>query len=250
MTVILERGDVFWFHRPRVGVEEVRGHDDVQRFCFILRPDGTTRYHRLIVGRKRMPDPDAREREWAFVAEVTDDPEEWRDDDARAPGTRLRGMRVPPPARPAGEGRYVIADHGGHTHIATALELPPTPGETQHRFGILEQASYIVAVRNPDVPVQRGAGLPPSRRAAFPPALRERFGKRRFAPLHPPSFLDYEGAEIVLLGASADTRRELGFTLDAEQERLEEADIFAALGLQPRDVVVELARGDSADLRA
>jgi hypothetical protein len=252
VTVILERGDVFWFLRPRVGVDQVRGLDDVQRFLLIMRPDGTTRYRRLIVGCKRMPDPSAHEREWACVAAVTEDPEELHDDiQARRYGTKTRGVRLQPAARAVGEGRYVIADHDGHTHLATALELPPTPGGAQRRFGILEQASYIVAVRNPDVPVPRGAGLPPERRAAFPPELRERLGKRPFAPLDPPSLLDHEGAEVVLIGASADARRALGIRLDAEQERLEEADIFAALGLQPGDVVVApLARRDSADLRA
>jgi hypothetical protein len=228
VTEVLERGDVFWFYRPRVGVEEVRDLDGVQRFFVVLGPDGTGRFRRLIVGRKRMPDPESHEREWAFVAEVTDDPAELRD----------------APARPAGEGRYVIAEHDGHTHLATALELPPEPGEVQRRFRIDEQASYIVAVRNPDVDVPRGAGLPPERRADYPPDLRERFGGRRFAPLNPPSFLDYPGAEIVLIGASRDAERELGIELDVERERLEDADLFAKLGLAPDEVPVQpLAKG-------
>jgi hypothetical protein len=40
MSEILEQGDVFFFYRPRVGVEEVRGLDDVQRFFCMLEPDG------------------------------------------------------------------------------------------------------------------------------------------------------------------------------------------------------------------
>jgi hypothetical protein len=246
MTEALERGDIFWFYRPRVGVEQVRDLDDVQRFFFILGPDGTSRYRRLVVGRKRMPEPASHEREWAFVAEVTDDPEELRADlEAVRYETKTRGERVLAPARPADEGRYVIADHRGHTHLATGLELPPAPGPVQRRFGIVEQASYIVAVRNPDVDVPPGTGLPPERRADFPPELRERFRGRRFAPLHPPSYLDYPGAEIVLIGSATDAEPELGIELDAEQERLEEADVFAKLGLRPGDVPAEpLARGE------
>jgi hypothetical protein len=246
MTEVLERGDIFWFYRPRVGVDEVRDLDDVQRFFFILGPDGTSHYRRLVVGRKRMPDAASHEREWAFVAEVTDDPEELRDDiEPVRYETKTRGERVVGPARPAGEGRYVIAAHDDHTHFATALELPPAPGPVQRRFGIAEQASYIVAVRNPDADVPPGAGLPRERRADFPPELRERFGGRRFAPLNPPSFLDYPGAEIVLIGATTAAEQELGVELDAEQERLGEADVFAQLGLLPGDVPVEpLARGE------
>jgi hypothetical protein len=246
VTEILERGDIFWFYRPRVGVEEVHDLGDVQRFFFILGPDGTSRYRRLVVGRKRMPDPASHEREWAFVAEVTEDPEELRDDiEPVRYETKTRGERVVGPARPAGEGRYVIAGHDDHTHFATALELPPEPGPVQRRLGITEQASYIVAVRNPDVDVPRGQGLPPERRADFPPELHERFRGRRFAALQPPSFLDHPGAEVVLIGATTDADRELGVELDAEQERLEEADVFAKLGLRPDDVPVEpLARGE------
>jgi hypothetical protein len=246
MTEVLERGDVFWFYRPRVGVEEVRDLDDVQRFFFILAPDGTSRYRRLVVGRKRMPDPESHEREWAFVAEVTDDPAELRDEiEPVRYETKTRGERVLSAARPAGEGRYALADHDGHTHLATALELPPTPGPVQRRLGITAEASYIVAVRNPDVEVPAGAGLPRERRAEYPPELRERFRGRRFAPLNPPGFLDHAGAEIVLIGATTAAEPELGIELDAEEERLGQADVFAKLGLRPDDVPVEpLARGE------
>jgi hypothetical protein len=135
--------------------------------------------------------------------------------------------------------------HDGHTHLATALELPPTPGAVQRRFGITEEASYIVAVRNPDVEVPAGAGLPRERRAEYPPELRERFRGRRFAPLNPPGFLDHAGAEIVLIGATTAAETELGIELDAEQERLGEADVFTKLGLRPNEVPVEpLARGE------
>jgi hypothetical protein len=37
--------------------------------------------------------------------------------------TLTRGIRVQPEARPAGEGRYAIADHAGHTHLAYVLEF-------------------------------------------------------------------------------------------------------------------------------
>ncbi|MEA2276256.1 MAG: hypothetical protein QOC78_1216 [Solirubrobacteraceae bacterium] len=240
MSEVLERGDLFFFYRPRVGADEVRDLSDVQRTFVILEPDGRTRYRRLIVGRKRLPRAESHEREWAFVAEVADDPEAMRDDiERKAYETRTRGPRVQPEARPAGEGRYAIVDHDGHTHLAYALELPREPGDVQRELGIAPQASYIVAVRNPDAPAPPGLGLPSGRRADFPPELRERFRGRRFAPLNPPDFLDFEGAEVVLIAAAADAARELGIDLDAEAERLEDADVFADLRLRPGEVPVE-----------
>ncbi len=147
---------------------------------------------------------------------------------------RPRGLRVQPDARPAGQGRYAIVDHDGHTHFAYALELPPEPGELQPAVGIKEEASYIVAVKNPEAPTPPGVGLQPRQRAAFPKEILDRFGGRRFIPLDPPELLDYEGAEIVLIGAADDASAELGIDWDAESERLESADIFRKLRL-PRD---------------
>jgi hypothetical protein len=234
VTDVLERGDIFFFYRPRVRVEAVRDLSDVQRFFVVLRPDGAEHYRRLIVGRKRLPDPDAREREWAFVAQVADEPDTIREE-------------VEPDARPAGEGRYAIADHDGHTHLAYALELPRKIGEAQRQLNIRPEASYIVAVRNPEAPTPPGVGLQGDRRAEFGPEFEERFRGRRFAPLNPPTFLDYEGAEIVLIGAASEASSELGIDLDTEAERLEDADIFAALHLAPDKLPVEPMR--SGELR-
>lgn len=38
MRIELERGDIFFFYRPRVGVPKVKRLEDVQRFFFILHP--------------------------------------------------------------------------------------------------------------------------------------------------------------------------------------------------------------------
>lgn len=239
MSEILEQGMIFFFYRPRVGAESVAGLGDVQRFFLVLKPDGRDRYRRLIVGRKSLPDVDAHEREWAFVAEVADDPSQLRDDIEQASyETRTRGVRVLPQARPAGKGRYAIVDHGGHTHLVYALELPAEPGDVQRELNIAREAGYIVAVRNPAGPGPPATGLG-ERGADFPPELQERFGGRRFIPLDPPEFLDHEGAELVLIAATEDARSELGIDLHPEAERLEDADIFRALRLRARDLPKE-----------
>jgi len=189
MSEILERGDAFFSYRPRVGVAEVLELSDVQRFFVVLKPDDDRRYRRLIVGRKRLPDPRSHEREWAFVAEVTDDPAELRAETEDEPRARL-----------VGAARYAIADHDGHSHLAYVLAPSPHPAPLQRALKIQPEASYIVAVRNPDAPAPPGAGLPEHRRAQYPPELRERFGGRRFIPANPPDVLDYPGAELVLIG--------------------------------------------------
>jgi hypothetical protein len=230
MTDVLERGGVVFFYRPRVGASEVRSLADVARFSFVLAPDGHEDDRLLVVGRKRLPHPARHERAWALVADVSERPDDLRDDlRPRVYETRTRGVRVQPGARPLGEGRYVLADHDGHSHLAYALERPAEPGEAQRLFNLEREASFIVAARNPDAPAPPGAGLPRGRRAELPAELRERFAGRRWVAVDP-ALLDHEGVELVLIGASEDVEGELGIAVDTQAEGTATADLLAELG--------------------
>jgi hypothetical protein len=230
MTKTLERGSLVFFYRPKVDVAQVRGLDDVQRFFLVLAPDSKRLYRRLIIGRKRLPDPAAHEREWAFVAEVADDPEAIRDDLERSEyRTRTRGTRVQPEAHATGRATYVVVEHDGHTHLAYRLDQEGEPDPLQRELGIRREASYIVAVRNPEAPAPPGTGLGAGRRADLPSALQQRFGSRRFAPLDPPDFLDHAGVEVVLIGAAEHASEELGIDLRPGLERRTGAEILGAL---------------------
>jgi hypothetical protein len=246
MTEVLERGDIFFLYRRRVEEEQAEGLEEVQRFFLVLRPDGQERYRRIVVGRKRLPEPEEHERFWAFVDEVARDARDVREELERTEyETRTRGKRVQPESRPAGEGRYALVDHDGHTHLAYALELPRRPGEPQEDLRIEEEASYVVAVKNPDAATPPGIGLRPSQRASLPPHLAERFRGRRFIPVDPPDFLDHEGVELVLIGAAEDASDELGIQLDPERERLETADVFRRLRLRRQEHATEpLEKGE------
>jgi hypothetical protein len=92
MSTEMERGDIF-FYRARVGIEEVRS----------------------LVERHQ--------RAWAFVARVTDSAAYFREElGRRIYQTKTRGERVQPKTRPAGEGRYAIVDHDGHSHDADLFQ--------------------------------------------------------------------------------------------------------------------------------
>lgn len=238
----LERGDIFFFYRPRVGLSEVHSLADIQRFFFVMHPDGQRRLRDVIVGTKRLPDPERHERAWAFIARVSDSAEDVREElKRRVYETKTRGERTQPEARPAGEGRYAIVDHEGHGHLAYALELPRQGGEAQRALGIESEASYIVAVRNPDTPAPPGLG-PLGRRPELPGRLRERFGSRRFAALDTAEWLNYEGVELVVIGAARAASRELGVELDTEDERIHDADLFEQLRIRPGELPVEPLR--------
>jgi hypothetical protein len=242
MTAELERGDIYFFYRPRVNVDEVRSLDDVQRLFLVLHVDGTHRLREIIVGTKHLPDPDSHERAWAFVAQVSDRAEDIRAElRQRTYETKTRGEQRQPPARPVGEGRYLIADHDGHGHLAYVLEIPSDLGDAQRAMRIGREASYVVAVRNPDAPAPPGMGRA-GRKLNLPEPLRNRFGGRRFAQLDTPEWLDHEGVELVIIGAAREPGRELGLELDPQAEQAHDADLFRDLRIRPGDLPLDPLR--------
>lgn len=233
---VIERGDIFFFYRPKVEKEEVQGKRDVERFYIVLNPDGKKQYRLIIVGRKEMPEAERHERNWAFVAQVAENPKQIRETlESEQYETKTRGEREVGPARPAGEGVYAIVRHDNHTHLAYSLELPDEPGRVQRDFNIEEEGSYVISVKNPEKGSPPRAGLSEEQKAGFPKKLMEVFRDRKFADVDPVDFLDYEGAELMLVGAREDTSRELGVDLKPEDESEKTADIFKDLRLSRKE---------------
>lgn len=231
---VLERGNIYFFYRPRVEQVSAQSIEEIQRFFIILSPHGRRRYRLIVVGRKKLPEVEShRDRGWGFVGKVSQRAEDIENDLAAVEySTRTSGERHLAPARPAGEGVYALVRHGDHTHLAFALELPEHPGEVQHDLNIPEEGSYIIAVKNPEQPAPPGVGLAEDEQPELPLRLQERFHGRRFVPVDPPAFLDQEGSEILLIGAGEDVSQELGISLDPQWETLETAEIFSDLHLE------------------
>jgi hypothetical protein len=237
---VLERGDIYFVYRPKVEeapkIEEAaaEGWAEVQRLYMILRPYDKKRYRLIIIGQKRLPEiDDAKQQTWGFVDKVSRAAQAMKDALASATyHTKTRGERIQPEARPAGEGIYAIVRHDDHTHLVYAMELPSRPGAVQQAFHLEEEGSYILSVKNPEQPSPRGVGLDESRRASFPKTLQTRFRGRRFIAVDPPNFLNYEGAEVLLVGASEDIAGELGLQLQPQAETAATAEIFNDLRLE------------------
>jgi len=235
---IVEKGDIFFFYRPRVEHEEADGLEDIQRFFMVLKPEGAP-FRVAVLGRKRLPDPDRHERIWGFVDHLAK-----RGDEVEADlkeqhyTTKTRGERTLPPARPAGEGVYALVQRGRNLYLTYELELPEKPGEVQQELNIEQQGGYILAIRNPEKPAPPQAGLPERDEADYPTSLQREFRGRRFAS-EDPHLLDYEGAEFVLIGARSDPERAYGVEIEAEHETADKADIFRKLKLSRREHPVE-----------
>ena len=94
----------------------------------------------------------SKERNWALNTLTTSNPDDIHKELLAAEYmTETRGKRRIAAAIPAGEGKYSIVKHDGHTELVYLLELPEIPGPTQREFEIRKEASYIVSVKNPNI---------------------------------------------------------------------------------------------------
>jgi hypothetical protein len=236
---LLERGDIYFLYRPRVGHDEAHSLRDVERFYILLKPWRRRIFRLIILGRKRLPDPEEHDRFWAFVWRVFRDPAKLNEElGEQEYATKTRGMRKVASVRPAAEGIYAIARHGDHTHLAYVIELPERRGPAERELNIKREASYVIAVKNPEAASPPNAGLDSHEEARFPKSLQEKFRGRRFLPVDPPDFLDHDGAELMLIGAAEDPEKELGIAFKPDREDEHRADIFRHLKV-PRELVRE-----------
>jgi hypothetical protein len=227
---ILERGNIYFFYRPAVGQDAPKGLVDVQRFHFVLSPEGRELFRMITVGKKRLPEPDdAGQRFWGFVEKVGQSSGEMVEELER--GQIRDGFGTKRSARPAGEGVYALARHGNHTHLLYTLELPVEPDEVQRELHIEKQGSYLLSVKNPAAGSPPSVGLEEERKAEFPEELQERFGSRRFIALESPEFLDYEGAELLVMGSDEGPAEDLEVDLKPECESEETANLFQELDI-------------------
>jgi hypothetical protein len=245
----LERGNIYFIYRLKVkgkGEErEIRGIDDVQRAYIIPNPHGEECHRFIALGQKRLPEIGNGERLWGFVDRVSPDPKKIEEElQHQTYKTKTRGERIQPAARPAGEGVYALVRHDDHTHLVYALELPEKPGEVQRALNIKEEGSYILSIKNPQVSSPPGTSLGEERKADFPRHLQERFQKRRFIAVDPPDFMNYEGAEILLIGTAEGIDHELGIELTPQRESESTAEIFNELRMvKSRHPITPLLEG-------
>jgi len=243
-TDFLEKGLIYFFYRPRVCETEVKSLVDVNRMYVLLSPKQTihpsdaAKVHRLLlIGRKKLPEPSPRHRFWALVEKTSENIADIHDFLGKETyDTQTRGERTIEAERPVGEGFYGILTHHGHTHLCYVLEQPQDPGDAQKTFNIVKEGSYIINVKNPKNVDQR---YPQSEKdVEMPSELIDIFRDRRWAPTNPPALLNYEGVQVVMIGASDDLVDEFG-AKGRELEKDEAADVKQA-PLEPRRLFQEL----------
>ncbi len=111
-----------------------------------------------MIGQKRLPEviegkSTSNERTWALNTLTTSNPHDIYKDLLTAEyTTKTRGKRRLAAAIPAGEGKYLIVKHEGHTELVYALELPDIPGPTQREFEIRKEGWLYNINQEPKYP--------------------------------------------------------------------------------------------------
>jgi hypothetical protein len=162
-----------------------------------------------------MPRATRHERFWGYVDLVFDTELDLRAAlDAQTYGTKTRGIRHLPAARPAADGAYRIEWHEGHAHFTYALESFATGDAVVADLHLDRTGDYIVTVANPDPAAWGLSELPDLQYdlfdeaeihvtipTPFPADLQRRFAEKRFAQLETTRYLDHPGAELVFIAA-------------------------------------------------
>ncbi|KAF8461084.1 hypothetical protein BDZ91DRAFT_765927 [Kalaharituber pfeilii] len=237
---ILETGIIYFFFRQKVSVEEPQSLSDVQRSYIIFRPlPAGAKLHEgalkdagnnrlLTIPKKKFPSTGSHERLLTFVEKAKCTIKELKDTvlTPSAYETKTRGERTRKPARPVAEGVYAILKNkrDRQSHLAYILTVPNEPDELQMDFGLQEKGSFIMSVRNPDIPAPANVAvkLP----AEFPRDMMEEFrGLRWIAAL--PKHLDFVNADILLIGEKSELpEHEKQDTAAIEQlEELQQEDL-------------------------
>jgi hypothetical protein len=209
----IEHGAVTMLYRPRVEEQDPSDLGDVQRLLILLSPEGGAFERAIAVGRKRVPRSSQRDRFWGFVDLVLTSDDMSAALGAQVYGTKTRGLRHLPAARPFATGTYEIATHREHAHLRWRVSRISDEDPIAFEADVENEADYIVTVANPD-PIVWGMLETPDLQTSlfddlelhvtiptpFPPNLQERFGQRKFAQLDTTEWLEHPGAELVFVG--------------------------------------------------
>jgi hypothetical protein len=263
-TAVLEKGDIFFFYRPKTKIVDdgsggdVKSIEDIRRFFMVTastaanaeneqqqqldetnqnisKESESPRYRLFVIGKKSLPDirtTEARrsERYWAKIGGIFDNPQKLTSE------LLSDEFRKGDAARPVGEGKYAIVKHHDHAELAYVLEMPEEPGEAQRELGIEKEASYIISIINPKLPVP--AGYPSSEEPPnYPESILKEFGENEnFISLaRDLRFINFQNAQMILAGAREGRdviQKEFGIDIMEEKETVHSADIFSKLKIE------------------
>ncbi|MFP4444572.1 MAG: DUF2795 domain-containing protein, partial [Spirochaetia bacterium] len=161
-------------------------------------------------------------RRWAIITMVTETPEMLKE--VLKGGeyeTKTRGTRHLPPAAPVAEGRYALVRQTDHAEFVHKLKREQSE-EIEELFSLMREESFVLAVKNPDIHVK---GFPKSK-PDYPAEFEDHFAGRRWIPADNPDLLNYDNAQLLLIGAREEKAAEdLGINIGKRSDVLDDLNL-------------------------
>src|SRR6185312_1337562 len=200
---VLQGGSVYFFYRPKVENNHNK-KEGVQRFFFVLQPQNQNKYQLLVVGKKQLP-PTEKNNYFLFLEAIKNNKEALLSAlGEKHYSTKTRGERTLPVSHCLGAGKYLLVVHNNHTHFIYQLTSPSQVKEIQKEFNLQKEDDYLISIKNPQAATPPGVGLNEKQKVKFPSSLQAKFANYSFIPLATSEFLDYEGAELLLISKGRD----------------------------------------------
>ncbi|TFK69447.1 hypothetical protein BDN72DRAFT_796481, partial [Pluteus cervinus] len=280
----IERGQIYFIYRPKVGLETAGWWHDVKHFQMLLVPTTSTpladdsnnesmkrRYRLITIGTKHLPPETERLEEvyWAPVSSLGDDLSELEEIlGEETHETKTRGLSYNAPARLAARGAYMLVNKFNQsrfqsrweTYLGFYLSHPPPPSGlgigtlVQRAFGLVNRAmSFQIRVKNPLASPNR-EGQVEAEPAVYPRELMSVFGCSNFAYCARIKMLDYLRAQIILMspkvgmeGLEEDIGRNRAKDLRDQAEvdsKMGGEDVLKELGLDKSGIRLEALQGE------
>ncbi|WP_010299694.1 hypothetical protein [Candidatus Odyssella thessalonicensis] len=193
---VLQKGNIYFFYRPKVQHLFAHTIDEVQGLLLVFKPVDLNKYIIVRVGKKKLPEDSPY---FAFVEKVCSSLEDLKEAFKEEHyETSTQENKDVGAAQCVGEGKYLFLDHEQHTHLCFQLTNMAAASDLPKEFHLTPSGDYLISVKNPQK--SSTAGLPSQEKATYPLGLQNNFGDYRFIPLNSPEYLNYEGAEFLIIG--------------------------------------------------
>ncbi len=233
----LEKGDVYFFYRNKMGKEKVEGLKDIARFYMVLVPDEDKKGRIFLVGRKKLPEiskgeSKSTQRGWLMNVSYSKISSLKNDLGPIRYETKTKGEQEEEGAVPVGAGRYALVNREDGTELCYKLQTPEQPKEAQQELGILKEAGFIISAKNPTISAK---GFP-DEKPDYPKRLEKLFADKRWIDIDEPDLLNYENAQLLLIGAHKNLD-------EIEVNITGRADLYKKLELESEDWPAEALEG-------
>jgi hypothetical protein len=200
----LETGSIYFFYRMFIDEDSAYCSDDIHRFFMVLNPAWQRQYRIIMLGKKKQSRTCDNPNLWGIVRRTAANLEQIEIEiDAKSYHTKTRKERQLKAPRPVGHGLYRIFSQKDDTHLVYSLEFPQEISEFVPKdFTIVQDADYILKVKNPDKPFPPGFGIE-DQQVQYPRLIQTLFENKPFSKAEPTEILNYEGTGLLMTPAAA-----------------------------------------------